>query len=298
MAKEGPIRESVMSLKLRKEVSSTRRKWSIVLCHSEDTKLEDRETTGSGKMELTCEPEWSGFHDVVGREAALSKSDWDGKKWGKQIKTPVLAFPDLVLLSFQSLLWCLEQSLGMGNDMVKRKNFYSPLELYLSYKTDSSVLVNHICIRISHYLIFRVTGDSLTRCPLSLCRFFPTYPLNKIFWPVLCMWTALCMCYVHIWHRLWGFPGGAVSHSGRLRDAGLIPGLGRTSGGGHGNPLQYSCLENPMGIGAWWATVHRVAKSQTRLKWLSVHPRYTYYKHSWLSFSSSINFGLPWWLRQ
>ena len=38
----------------------------------------------------------------------------------------------------------------------------------------------------------------------------------------------------------------------------MIPGSGRSSGGGHGNPLQYSCLENPMDGGAWWATVHRV----------------------------------------
>ena len=44
-----------------------------------------------------------------------------------------------------------------------------------------------------------------------------------------------------------------------------IPGLGRSSGEGNGNPLQYSCLENPIDIGAWWATVDGVAKSQTRL---------------------------------
>ena len=54
--------------------------------------------------------------------------------------------------------------------------------------------------------------------------------------------------------------------AGDVRDAGSIPGLGRSPGGGHGNPLQYSCLENPMDRGAWWATVHRVAKSRTRLK--------------------------------
>ena len=46
-------------------------------------------------------------------------------------------------------------------------------------------------------------------------------------------------------------------------DLGLIPGSGRSPGGGHGNPLQYSCLENPMDRGAWWATVHGVAKSWT-----------------------------------
>ena len=55
------------------------------------------------------------------------------------------------------------------------------------------------------------------------------------------------------------------ANAGDIRDAGLTPGLGRSSGGGHSNPLQYSCLENPMDRGAWWATVHRVAKSRTRL---------------------------------
>ena len=48
-------------------------------------------------------------------------------------------------------------------------------------------------------------------------------------------------------------------------DPGLIPGLGRSPGEGNGNPLQYSCLENPMDRGTWWATVHDVAKSRTRL---------------------------------
>ena len=48
-----------------------------------------------------------------------------------------------------------------------------------------------------------------------------------------------------------------------LRDAGLIPGSGRFPGGRHGNPLQYSCLENPTNRGAWWAQVHRVAQSRT-----------------------------------
>ena len=45
------------------------------------------------------------------------------------------------------------------------------------------------------------------------------------------------------------------------KDMGSIPGSGRSSGGGHGNLFQYSCLENPIGRGAWWATVHRIAKS-------------------------------------
>ena len=62
------------------------------------------------------------------------------------------------------------------------------------------------------------------------------------------------------------FTGGSVgteyTHSaGDARDAGLIPGLGRSPGGRHGNPLQYPCLENPMDRGAWQTTVYRVAKS-------------------------------------
>jgi len=51
-----------------------------------------------------------------------------------------------------------------------------------------------------------------------------------------------------------------------VKDADLIPGLGRSPEGGHGRPLQDSCLENSMDKGAWWATVHRVAKSWTQLK--------------------------------
>ena len=56
------------------------------------------------------------------------------------------------------------------------------------------------------------------------------------------------------------------ANAGDVRDAGLIPGSGRFPGGGHDNPLQYSCLENPMDRGAWRVTVHGVAKSQTQLK--------------------------------
>ena len=58
---------------------------------------------------------------------------------------------------------------------------------------------------------------------------------------------------------------------GDIRDMGLISGLGRSPGEGNGNPLQYSCLENPMDRGAWRATVHSVTQSQTRLKWFSTH---------------------------
>ena len=72
------------------------------------------------------------------------------------------------------------------------------------------------------------------------------------------------------------FPGGASGKAPtcqrrRHRTVGSIPGLGRSPGGGHGNPLQYCCLENLMDREAWWATDHGVAKSRTWLKQLSTH---------------------------
>ena len=64
------------------------------------------------------------------------------------------------------------------------------------------------------------------------------------------------------------FPGGSVGKSlpVNIEDTGLIPGLGGSAGEGNSYPLQYSCLENPMDRGAWWATVHGIAKSQTGLQ--------------------------------
>ena len=59
--------------------------------------------------------------------------------------------------------------------------------------------------------------------------------------------------------------------AGDIRNSGLIPGSGRSSGGWYGYPLLYSCLENPMDRGAWWARVHEVTESWTRLKGLSMH---------------------------
>ena len=54
-----------------------------------------------------------------------------------------------------------------------------------------------------------------------------------------------------------------LANSGDVRTVGLVPGLGRPPGAGNGNPLQYSCLENPIDRGTWWATVHGVAKNRT-----------------------------------
>ena len=71
-------------------------------------------------------------------------------------------------------------------------------------------------------------------------------------------------------HVALGFPGGSVvknlpANAGDTGEAGSSPGLGKSPGGGRGTPLQYSCLVNPIDRGVWWATVHGVTNSRTRL---------------------------------
>ena len=84
-------------------------------------------------------------------------------------------------------------------------------------------------------------------------------------------WTGLCRMI----RSLLGFPGGTLvvknlpANAGDIRDMGSIPGLRGSPEAGHGNPLQYTCLETPKDREAWRATAHRVAKSRTRLKQLS-----------------------------
>ena len=64
---------------------------------------------------------------------------------------------------------------------------------------------------------------------------------------------------------MWGFPGALLvknppANEGDIKNTGSIPWSGRSPGGGHSNPLQYSCLENPMDRGGWWATIHTLAQ--------------------------------------
>ena len=85
-----------------------------------------------------------------------------------------------------------------------------------------------------------------------------TYQTHSfIYWP-----DSLCFR-----SKFLGFPGGSAEKNlpANAGDVGLIPGTGISLGGGHGNPLQYSCLGNPMNRGVWRVTVHGVAKNQIRL---------------------------------
>ena len=101
--------------------------------------------------------------------------------------------------------------------------------------------------------------------PTSLLGRGCVHPLGSARNPVL---GNLYGALSHSYDGLLGFPGGSVVKSqsvnaGGTTDVGSIPGSGRSPGGGLGNPLQYSCLENPTGTGAWRATVHGAAKRRT-----------------------------------
>ena len=86
------------------------------------------------------------------------------------------------------------------------------------------------------------------------------------------IYTHICV-YTHTHTHTQGFPGGTSGKEStcQCRDinVGSIPGWGRSPGRGHGHPLWYSCLEHLIYRGAWWATVRRVTKSRTQLKWLN-----------------------------
>ena len=90
----------------------------------------------------------------------------------------------------------------------------------------------------------------------------------------ICFGICLSSKWFHLKLTFFFSMKNLAANAGDIRDVGSVPNLGRSPRGGHGNPLQNSCLENPMDRGAWRATVHGVAKSQTRLKWLSTHRLY------------------------
>ena len=95
--------------------------------------------------------------------------------------------------------------------------------------------------------------------------FFYVFFLDHV---LLCMDVCTICMYVSVYASIGGFPGGSVGNEFTCSmkdtvDVGSIPGSGIFPGGGHGNPLQYSCWKNPMDKEAWRAAVHRVAKSRT-----------------------------------
>ena len=83
--------------------------------------------------------------------------------------------------------------------------------------------------------------------------------------------TCVCVC-VCVASQVALVVKNLPANAGALKDAGLIPGLGRSLGGRHGSPFQSSCLENPMDRGTWWATVHSTAQSHDQSNLAYIHP--------------------------
>ena len=136
-------------------------------------------------------------------------------------------------------------------------NPFLPLNSYVAY-------ANLLCFSEIPLSFFNWRVSILT----SHCRMFadvinkwPKMPQKYISRPIQ---ESYCFKYYYLYL---GFPGGSDSKESacNVGDWGSIPGSGRSPGEGNGNPLLYSCLENPMDRGAWWVAVHGTTKSQTRL---------------------------------
>ena len=125
--------------------------------------------------------------------------------------------------------------------------------LFLTYFTWYGNLQTHPCCCRWHYFILfsgQVVAQLVKNLP-AMQETLVQFLVGKTLWRRDRLPTPVFL----------GFPGGSDECACNAGDLGLIPGLGTSPGGGHGNALQYSCLENPHGQRSWWATVHGVAKS-------------------------------------
>ena len=136
------------------------------------------------------------------------------------------------------------------------------------------VLPGGACLVLPRWMPERILGGGQT-CDVS---FWPFLNSSGWWWLVSFVFLTRTSCHktTHANGYYGAWPGSSVSvsvlrlialvvknpsaNAGDIRDVGLIPGLGRSPWGGHGNPLQYSCLENSINRGAWQATVHRVTE--------------------------------------
>ena len=126
---------------------------------------------------------------------------------------------------------------------------------------------------LSVYVMFRKNSNLMVEVKIRLTwgRIVTTWVYRHVFWEVsdilfLNLRIIIMVCSdLNQSSQVVLMVKNLPANAGDTRDACSIPRLGRFPGEGHGNPHQYSCLDNPMDRGAWQATVHRVAKSRTRL---------------------------------
>ena len=151
--------------------------------------------------------------------------------------------------------------------------------LPLSHQGSPSLVLSNLWQFLGLFLIFTAL-TVLRKTGQITCRMSPDLVLSDVFlmlrlglwvfWKTLWSWSALLIIH-HTWDMMPHMTSLRASLMTQVvknppfiaedaGDAGLIPGWGRSSWGGNGNPLQYSCLENPMDRGVWWATVHRDRK--------------------------------------
>ena len=97
--------------------------------------------------------------------------------------------------------------------------------------------------------------------PRRETQVLPFSGLLRQIWLVYCLSLSLLICNTAPQAAL--VVKNPCASAGDKRDLGLVPGLGRSPGGGHGKTFQYSCLENPMDRGVWWATIHKITNSRT-----------------------------------
>ena len=150
-------------------------------------------------------------------------------------------------------------------------------KIHAKFKSELRIVESLCCIILAHVGLLLQIGFSY--CAVSLHYMSQT----KIFW----FWCLLLnlvngrvsrkivKCSVNEWRNKYINDYMDIWYSLLFITTGSIPGLGRSLGGGHGNPLQFSCLVNPMDRAAWQATVQRVTQSWTQLKRLSTHAHYT-----------------------
>ena len=160
----------------------------------------------------------------------------------------ILSCPLLLLPSILSSIRIFSNKLAL---CIKWPKYWS-FSFSISPSNEYSGLIS---FRIGWFDLFAVQGDSQESSPTPQFESINSLVLRIFYGPTLISIGP----YIN-------FPGGSDSKESTCNagDLGLIPQLGR-SPERHGNPIQYSCLENPMDRGAWWATVHGVTKSQTRL---------------------------------
>ena len=154
------------------------------------------------------------------------------------------------------------------------QNFLSGNPIMIPSISSSGILflrrpfLNLLMSWLSHLLLLQNSSWSAVLESSTLCwSVWESASVNRRW--VLQGKDHILFIFVPVRYR--NFPGGSTvknlpANEGDVGDLGPVPGLGRSPGGGHGHPLQFSCLENPKDRGAWWAMAHGVAKSRTRLR--------------------------------